>query len=412
MNDAISQKPLKIIHIVDYLMPTMGYQEFLLPKWNAKHGHEVHIITSDRYYPVPNYSQTWEKLLGKRIVGTRSEIIEEVTVHRLNCAAEVKFRPYIPELTSKITELVPDIIFCHGTASLGSIQSVKAAKKLNIPLIMDNHMTFGCKDQSIIGQLGYFALKQISQKYFDKYTYRFLGVANECCDFLIRAQGLPEEKVENLPIGIDTDIFTESPEGRTELREKYDIPEGAFVIMQTGKLTADKSPHYLTQAAASLMKENKNLYLVFVGSGGDEYMKEVSAPLEEAAVTEQTKMLPLMPAKELKKAYSAADLLVYPDATSLSCMEAGACKRGAIISDLPASKWRESLGVGECYKTGDVKELKEKISFYLNNPNKLQHMAEKSKEAVLKNFSYDAIAARSEEIMREAVEKNKRITTD
>ena len=26
----------KIIHVVDYLMPDMGYQEFLLPKWNSK----------------------------------------------------------------------------------------------------------------------------------------------------------------------------------------------------------------------------------------------------------------------------------------------------------------------------------------------------------------------------------------
>ena len=47
---------MRIVHIVDYLMPQMGYQEFLLPKWNSHQGHEVFIITSDRY-PISNYEK-------------------------------------------------------------------------------------------------------------------------------------------------------------------------------------------------------------------------------------------------------------------------------------------------------------------------------------------------------------------
>ena len=37
---------------------TNGISKFLLPKWNAKHGHEVFIITSDRYTPFNNYDET------------------------------------------------------------------------------------------------------------------------------------------------------------------------------------------------------------------------------------------------------------------------------------------------------------------------------------------------------------------
>ena len=46
---------MKIVHVVDYLMPDMGYQEFLLAQYNLLDGHEVFIITSNKYYPVPNY---------------------------------------------------------------------------------------------------------------------------------------------------------------------------------------------------------------------------------------------------------------------------------------------------------------------------------------------------------------------
>ena len=55
---------MKILHIVDYLMPNMGYQEFILPKFNANNN-EVIILTGNAYYPIPNYNQTWKKFLGK-----------------------------------------------------------------------------------------------------------------------------------------------------------------------------------------------------------------------------------------------------------------------------------------------------------------------------------------------------------
>lgn len=398
---------MKIVHIVDYLMPTMGYQEFLLPKWHKKHGHDVHIITSDRYYPVPDYEQTWQKFLGERILPQGTEEVEGVVIHRLKCLVEAKYRPFLPGIGKKIRELSPEVIFCHGTASIAALQVAWVARKYNIPLVMDNHMTFGCQDKSVLGKIGYPALKFLSQKFLANNCYKFMGVANECCDFLIKAQGLDPKQVEDLPLGIDTDIFSENMAGRDSLRKKYDIPEDAFVVMQTGKLTADKSPHYLSAAMALLLHDNEKLRLVFLGSGGEQYLKQVKEPLEKAGVMDKVKFLPLMPVKELPGAYSAADLLVYPDASSLSCMEAAACRRTVIMSDLPASKWRESIGVGICYNTGNIEELKKLIHDLYSNPDKLGSVAEKSLQAVLDNFSYDAIARKSEEIMKQAIENKK-----
>ena len=71
---------MKILHTVDYLMPTMGYQDFLLPKWNKKQNNDTYIITSNKYYPVPNYKQTWEKFLGKREQKSGWSIIDGVKI--------------------------------------------------------------------------------------------------------------------------------------------------------------------------------------------------------------------------------------------------------------------------------------------------------------------------------------------
>ena len=65
MRRTLSEK-LRIVHVADYVMPSMGYQELALAKWNARHGHQVHLVTSDRYTPVPHYKRTWETFLGPR----------------------------------------------------------------------------------------------------------------------------------------------------------------------------------------------------------------------------------------------------------------------------------------------------------------------------------------------------------
>ena len=101
---------LTIVHVADYVMPGMGYQEFALAKWNARHGHEVHMVTSDRYTPVPHYEDTWESFLGPRLIGPGVEQIEGVTIHRLPCRLELKRRPWLAGLSDELERIRPDVV--------------------------------------------------------------------------------------------------------------------------------------------------------------------------------------------------------------------------------------------------------------------------------------------------------------
>ena len=44
-------KQKTIVHVQSYFQPHLGYQEYFLCKSMARLGHDVHIITSDRYAP-------------------------------------------------------------------------------------------------------------------------------------------------------------------------------------------------------------------------------------------------------------------------------------------------------------------------------------------------------------------------
>ena len=58
---------MKIVHIQDYFHPALGYQETFLSREQAKLGHEVHVVTSDRYNPLI-YSENKDLLGNRRIL--------------------------------------------------------------------------------------------------------------------------------------------------------------------------------------------------------------------------------------------------------------------------------------------------------------------------------------------------------
>lgn len=408
MNQGVSanmNKTLKIIHITDYLMHKMGYQELLLPKWNVKHGHEVHIITSDRYQPIPNYKEVWGDLLGPRKCGTGTEYIDGITIHRLKCLWEWKMRPWIYGLEKKTNELMPDIIFSHGTTSLTSFRIANLARRKRIPVLMDNHLAYVVLNQSSFGKLYYRILKFLSRMLVNDSVYRFLGVASECCDIMEKKQSIPRHLIECLPLGIDTDLFRPDESVRNCMRSKHNIPVDAKVVLQTGKLDQSKRPDWLAIAVAEMMKKESDLWLVFVGSGSEDYIETIRLPIVKHNVSDRLRIIPFVPVSELANIYCMADICVYPAATSMSCLEAAACGLAVIMTDLPISKQRAEEGVGICYKTGDINDLREKIAEFLCDSEYRRAVGKRACKSVVKSFSYDFIAHRAEELMYEAIKK-------
>lgn len=404
MAKELDARPLRIAHFVDYLMPTMGYQEFLLPKWNARHGHDVHIFTSDRYTPVPNYSETWGKLLGPRHCGVGVEVIEGVTVHRLPCL-EVRARPWLFGLERAVRQSGPDALFCHGTASPTAFRLPRLAEQEGLPLLMDNHMCYVAQNRRPLGRLYYAGLKFLSRRVLDRGSvHRFLGVAQECCEFLAEEQGLRRDRIDCLPLGVDTELFHADHAAAQRRRKELDIPEEARVVVQTGKVTPTKGAHLLAQAMAPLMQQNADVHLVYVGGGSSAFIeKEIRTPLRAANVGQRLRLVPFVPARELSGVYCMADLCVYPAANSMSCLEVAACGKAVLITDLPASRWRNELGVGRMFRDGDVEDLRRKIDELISDRGELQRLGHSSKEAVFRHFSYDTIAAEAERLMREAL---------
>lgn len=393
---------MKILHVVDYLMPKIGYQEFLLPKWNKIHGHETYIICADRYTPIPDYDKIWGKILGPRICGEKEEEIHGVKIIRLK-TFEFMRRPYLKGLEMKIKEINPDVIWNHGTASFSAFRTAFFCKKNKIPLLMDNHQHYIASRKDVLGDIYYWFLKLLSKKILNSSVDKFVGLADECCEFMKSKQGIDSSKMVIVPYGVDTELFKFSENARIKIREKLGINKESIVVMQTGKLDDTRKPYWLAEAMTEILSDNKNVSLLFVGSASDKEIAKIKNILEKTNSINRVFFQSFVPQEELPNYYSAADICVYPDYCSLSALEAGASSCVVIVNDLPTGIEREEKGAVITYKRGDIEDLRFKLNKFIINNEYLNKQKEKGCLAVINNYSYDFVAKSAESLMESII---------
>ncbi len=80
---------MKIVHVTNWYIPKMSYQENFLPYEQKLLGHDVEIITSDRFPGYIGNNQNINKVLGKRII-TSGVFCDNIKIHRLRTLIEIK----------------------------------------------------------------------------------------------------------------------------------------------------------------------------------------------------------------------------------------------------------------------------------------------------------------------------------
>ena len=131
---------MKIVHLIDYYQPKIGYQEYFLAREHAKLGHKTYVITSDRYFPFPDYDKIYKGILGNRFTGPGVKKEEGVHIIRLK-SWEIPHTNliYLHQLKNSLFKIKPDLVICHGVYSLTSFIISRYKKNLGFKLIYDNH---------------------------------------------------------------------------------------------------------------------------------------------------------------------------------------------------------------------------------------------------------------------------------
>ena len=304
---------MKIVHICQYYNDGYGYQENLLPKYQAKLGHEVVVVTSDRN----SYFNGAKK---PKIVGTGQYTDNGVRVIRLGISNEFKGR-YVRfvNLYSVLERERPDYIFHHGIVSPSVFEIIRYKRKYPVTKIaIDNHGDYANSGRNVFWRFLYYRtywknkLKKIHSK-----VDRYFSITPNCKTFAEKEFGVPCEKHTLLLLGVDEETIYFSPEWREKIRKQYGVQDTDLAIITIGKLDEKKKVEVLIDAIKRI--NNKRIKLFIVGSFQKEYEIVIDSLIGEATEFIKTGWVEQ---NQVFKYLSAADLAVFPGGQSVLWQQA------------------------------------------------------------------------------------------
>jgi glycosyltransferase involved in cell wall biosynthesis len=182
--------------------------------------------------------------------------------------------------------------------------------------------------------------------------------------------GFPAEEIVRFPWGVDLDHFSAQNglDAGQALRRSLGW-EDRFVMMCNRTWSPIYGVDVLARAFASTVLENEDLRLLLIGDGPlSGLIREILDP-----VMDKVHLPGWLSRGDLPGAYCASDLFISPshsDGSSISLLEALACGRPVLVSDIPSNReWVKPCSAGELFSDGKVSDLKDQILQLAVNPS-------------------------------------------
>jgi glycosyltransferase involved in cell wall biosynthesis len=217
-------------------------------------------------------------------------------------------------------------------------------------------------------------------------------IAADCLavrDKIIKLAGYPAERIVVFPWGVDLNQFQPAP-SRLKLRDKLGWQTNKIVIT-----TRSMEPIYgveaFMEAAKKVIEKAPDTRFLMLGSGSLE--PKVKAFIGQNKLEPAIHLEGRVPHGRLPDYFNEADLYVsssYSDGTSVSLLEAMACRLPVVVSDLPSNREWVSAGInGWLVPPGDALALSSAILEALEQKERVQVMAEKNISLVRQKADWD-----------------------
>ncbi|MBI4143510.1 glycosyltransferase family 4 protein [Candidatus Woesearchaeota archaeon] len=387
---------MKIVHLMGYFVPELGYQEYYLAKKHKEMGHDVYVIASDMLYPFPNIEGMLKEAGIKNTSRKRKagfSIIDGIKVYRLPHLFEYSDFIIVKGLRQTLAKISPDIVFAHesrqGTPSLAALY-----KKIGYRLVVDQH-DFCHKIPNhvwwkrAIRFLDYFLFRRFIVDYSLGKADSIIAVTGETKNFLAKTHKVSANRISLIPLGVDTDFFRFDSKSRENLRKKFGIRKSDVVLVFSGTIVRRKGIELLLEALSEI--SNENARLVIVGGGDSGYIWELKGLCKKLGIDDKVMFAGFVKKSLVKDYFSAADIGVWPGNNSVSIMEAMACRLPIIMVDLQLSHLAD-YGNGIKFPQNGKGSLKGALEKLITNKKLRLGMGNSSLDAIKKNYSYSTIA--------------------
>ena len=310
---------MKILMLCDYYNETLEFQENLLAKYYAKHGHQVVVVTS-------TYESVFDYYEGKHdnSVPSRTYFDDYAKIIKLRYRYNFlnKIRAF-PSIRNILEEEAPDLVFLHGI--MPNMLDAVAYKKKHpeCVLILDCHA-----DHSNSGK-NWFSIRVlhgvIRKWLVDRarpYLSRIFMVVPTGLKFFHEVYKVPYEEMELLPLGADVDLGRQVRQSDkiSELRKKYNLSEDSKVVFTGGKLSRRKKTELLIRAIRE--SDIDDLHLLIVGDASQDDHDYKALLEKEAGGQANIHFAGWLNSEEVYQHFAISDIAVFPASQSILWQQA------------------------------------------------------------------------------------------
>lgn len=384
---------MKILHITPYFYPAWAYGGTCRAAWEvaratARRGHTVTAFTTD-------------SLNAHQRATPEMEMVEGVGIHRFpnlsNRLAWARlFMPLTMPLHLEQALRQADVVHLHEYRSALAAMALPVLKRLHKPFILT-------AQGGVPLLLGRFALK----RYYDSFVGRPLLKAAcrlhalnpmEAAQYV--AAGGHSDQIFIAPNCINTAEYRELPTSNS-FRAKHNISASAPLVLFLARINKIKGVDFLVSAFAELAKVRPDSILALAGPD-DGYLTDVQVQVRLLGLEDKVRYVGYVDGQAKLEAYQAADVYVLPsnyEILGITLLEALACGTPVITTDrcgLADDLTTHQLGSVVTY--GDVGALSVQLDNALEKHSDTSAKAERRRAFVLKNYDWDAVAVRWEEV--------------
>ncbi|MDX1738351.1 MAG: glycosyltransferase family 4 protein, partial [Alphaproteobacteria bacterium] len=172
-----------------------------------------------------------------------------------------------------------------------------AAKRAGVPFMTTFHGTYNFE-----GPI---------KKFYNSIMQRgdlVIAISQFIRDHMMQEYKTPWSKIRTIPRGMDLEIFDPQAVAASrviKLATEWRLPDGVPVIMLSGRLTRWKGQTLLLRALAKL---DMNVRCLLVGSGRDEYQRELQELAKSLSIADRVHVVG--ECKDMPAAYKLADVVV------------------------------------------------------------------------------------------------------
>lgn len=385
---------MKIVHVCLCGPMTDGwnYQENLLTTEHRRMGLDVTMIASQWIW-----GTNGDKELFRASEYYNDDNVKVVRLPLFFGTVDSRLKVY-KNLYRTLEQENPDIIFVHDIQFLDVLTITRYLRKRKkksqeIRAYADNHVDYS---NGASNWLSKNILHKIIWRYvanrLEPFVTKFYGVLPARVDFLKELYTLPEEKCELLVMGAEDKLVEEAAkiEYIREVREKYHVEKGDFLIVTGGKIDEYKTQTLQLMEAVQNIDNGKVKLLMF-GSVADSLKDSVQRLCDGSKI----QYIGWINAKDSYRYFAAADLVVFPGRHSVFWEQVAAQGIPMLCKEWAGTKHVDLGGNVEFLRESSKDEIQKKITDLLVNPDKYQKMkmvAEKEGNGV---FSYKAIARKA-----------------